>query len=91
MLHPAQLAPRLYTTAAFVPLMRTSTLRFWCSVNTQLPGAPFTAERLVDAMMHDKKNEGGALTFILARDIGQAFVARDVAPEAVHSFLRERL
>lgn len=58
---------------------------------TRLPGAPFPAERLVDAMMHDKKNEGGALTFILARDIGQAFVARDVAPEDVHSFLRERL
>lgn len=57
----------------------------------RLPGAPFTAERLVDAMMHDKKNEGGALTFILARDIGQAFVARDVASEHVHSFLRERL
>jgi 3-dehydroquinate synthase len=58
---------------------------------SRLPGAPFAAERLVDAIMHDKKNEGGALTFILARGIGEAFVARDVAPEHVHSFLRERL
>lgn len=57
----------------------------------RLPGAPFAAERLVEAMMHDKKNEGGALTFILARGVGQAFVARDVDPEKVHAFLRERL
>lgn len=57
----------------------------------KLPGAPFTAERLVDAMMHDKKNEGGALTFILARGIGQAFVARDVDAGKVHAFLREHL
>jgi len=58
---------------------------------SRLPGAPFIAERLVDAMMHDKKNEGGALTFILARAVGEAFVARDVAPEHVHAFLLEHL
>lgn len=56
---------------------------------SRLPGGPFAPDRLVDAMMHDKKNEGGALTFILARGIGEAFVARDVAPDAVHTFLRE--
>lgn len=56
---------------------------------SRLPGGPFLPDRLVDAMMHDKKNEGGALTFILVRGIGEAFVARDVSPDAVHTFLRE--
>lgn len=58
---------------------------------SRIPGAPFTAERLVEAMMHDKKNEGGSLTFILARGIGEAFVARDVDAAAVTAFLAERV
>jgi 3-dehydroquinate synthetase len=57
----------------------------------RLPGGPFDADRLVTAMMHDKKNEGGALTFILARGVGDAFLARDVDPARVHDFLEERL
>ena len=35
----------------------------------------------------DKKNDGAALTLILARGIGQAFVARDVDPAALAAFL----
>ena len=58
---------------------------------SRIPGAPFTADRLVEAMMHDKKNEGGSLTFILARGIGDAFVARDVDAAAVTAFLAERV
>jgi 3-dehydroquinate synthetase len=57
----------------------------------RLPGGPYDAGKLVEAMMHDKKNEGGALTFILARGIGEAFVARNVDPSKVHAFLAERL
>ena len=41
----------------------------------QLAGHPFRAERLVAHMAQDKKAEDGALTFILARGIGDAFVA----------------
>ena len=42
---------------------------------------------LVAHMMHDKKKEGGRLPFILARGIGQAFLARDVELEEVARFL----
>jgi 3-dehydroquinate synthase len=38
-------------------------------------------------MAQDKKAEGGRLTFILARAIGDAFVAKDVDAEAVRRFL----
>jgi 3-dehydroquinate synthase len=47
----------------------------------------------IDALMEhfsrDKKASNGALTFILARDIGQAFVARDVPPAHVREVLAE--
>jgi 3-dehydroquinate synthase len=38
-------------------------------------------------MVQDKKAEAGRLTFILARGIGDAFVAKDVAAEDVRKFL----
>jgi 3-dehydroquinate synthase len=50
-------------------------------------GGPFSAERLVAHMTHDKKAEGGALVFILARGVGEAFVAKGVEPAAVREFL----
>ncbi len=50
-------------------------------------GGPFDAVALAAHMAQDKKAEGGRLTFILARAIGEAFVARDVDAEAVHAFL----
>ncbi|WP_293903770.1 3-dehydroquinate synthase [Phenylobacterium sp.] len=52
-----------------------------------VPGHPFDAARLVAHMGQDKKAEGGRLTFILARALGDAFVARDVDAAAVHHFL----
>jgi 3-dehydroquinate synthase len=48
---------------------------------------PFDAEALVRHMGQDKKAEGGKLTFILARGLGDAFVAKDVNAEAVREFL----
>lgn len=53
----------------------------------QLAGHPFDAARLLAHMGQDKKAEGGRLTFILARRLGEAFVARDVDPAAIHAFL----
>ena len=53
----------------------------------QARGAPFAADRLMAHMAQDKKAEGGKLTFILVRAIGQAYVAKDVEPAAVHAFL----
>lgn len=44
-------------------------------------------ERLLGHMAHDKKNTGRGLTFILARGIGEAFIARDVPAAAVATVL----
>jgi 3-dehydroquinate synthase len=46
---------------------------------------------LLDIMRQDKKAQGGKLTFILARGIGEAFIARDVADADVLDFLTEDL
>ncbi len=56
-----------------------------------IPGAKPSAEKLMDYIAQDKKVSRGALTFILTRGIGQAFVARDVPPSEVLSFLKEEL
>jgi 3-dehydroquinate synthase len=50
---------------------------------------PFEADRLIAHMAQDKKAEGGALTFILARAIGEAFVAKGVEPDKLRRFLIE--
>ena len=50
-------------------------------------GQGFTADALLGHMGQDKKAEGGRLTFILVRGIGDAFVSKDVDPAAVRSFL----
>lgn len=55
---------------------------------TEIPGHPFAAERLVRHMAQDKKAERGRLTFILARCVGEAFVAKDVDAAAVTGFLQ---
>jgi 3-dehydroquinate synthase len=52
-----------------------------------VPGYPFSAERLVRHMAQDKKAEAGKLTFILARGIGEAFVAKDVPAYDIRDFL----
>jgi 3-dehydroquinate synthase len=53
----------------------------------QVKGAPFAADRLLEHMGQDKKAEGGRLTFILAKGLGQAFVAKGVDAAAVRAFL----
>ena len=50
-------------------------------------GAAFPADRLIAHMANDKKAEGGRLTFILARGIGEAFVEKAVDPAALRRFL----
>ena len=52
-------------------------------------GGAGDAETLLRLMGQDKKVRQGKLTFVLVRDIGQAFVARDVSPEEVRAFLAE--
>ncbi len=55
----------------------------------QLGAAPFAAGRLLEHMAQDKKAEGGRLSFILVRGIGQAFEAKGVDASEVRDFLVE--
>ncbi len=58
---------------------------------TDIPGELPDAATLLDIMHQDKKAQSGKLTFILARDIGKAFISRDVDQSAVLEFLRLEL
>ena len=49
--------------------------------------APISASAVLGRMSLDKKAHGGGLTFVLARAIGDAFIAKDVAPAAVREVL----
>jgi 3-dehydroquinate synthase len=53
----------------------------------QVAGGPFAASRLVGHMAQDKKAEGGRLTLVLARGLGETFVAKDVDAGALRDFL----
>jgi len=50
--------------------------------------SPFSADALAHHMTQDKKAEGGRLTFILARALGEAFVAKDVSRDSIVEFLK---
>lgn len=56
---------------------------------TALPPAARDADLLLSLMAQDKKVRRGALTFILTRGIGKAFVARDVPRDVVADFLED--
>ena len=58
---------------------------------SQIPGQLPPPATLLDIMRQDKKAQGGKLTFILVRGIGEAFIARDVADHDVLDFLTEDL
>jgi 3-dehydroquinate synthase len=57
----------------------------------QVPGGCGDPDALLAAMAQDKKVKDGALTFILARGIGESFVARGVDADAVRGFLADEL
>ena len=52
-----------------------------------IPGFEASARDILAAMRQDKKVERGRLTFILARGIGESFVARGLDEESVSAFL----
>jgi 3-dehydroquinate synthetase len=56
-----------------------------------IPGGTADPDELVRLMHQDKKVRQGKLTFILVRDIGAAFISRDVAPERVRDFLAREI
>ena len=58
----------------------------------QLAGLPtdiptFSTEAWLDAMGHDKKNIGSRIRYILLRNIGNAFVAEQIDPSAIHTLV----
>ncbi|EKV26900.1 3-dehydroquinate synthase [Caenispirillum salinarum AK4] len=55
----------------------------------RLEGARLDTDRLIAHMASDKKVAEGKVTFVLARGIGQAFLTRDVAPEALRATVAE--
>jgi 3-dehydroquinate synthase len=58
---------------------------------TAIAGRIWDIERLLDHMRHDKKVHSGRITFVLARGIGQAFLARDVDLGEVSGLLEQAL
>lgn len=58
---------------------------------SDLPAEARDADRLIALMAQDKKVQRGTLTFILVRGIGKAYIARDVARDAVAGFLEVEL
>jgi 3-dehydroquinate synthetase len=56
-----------------------------------IPGFDAGAGDIMAAMRQDKKAEGGRLTFILARGIGESFIARNVDEANVSAFLAREL
>ena len=54
---------------------------------SEIRSGPFPADALIAHMAQDKKAEAGALTFILARGLGDAFVAKAVDPDPLRQFL----
>ncbi|HEY8575305.1 MAG TPA: 3-dehydroquinate synthase [Devosia sp.] len=54
-----------------------------------IPGALGSTQTLMAAIAQDKKVSRGALTFILTRGIGRAFIEKNVDPAAVSAFLDE--
>jgi 3-dehydroquinate synthase len=53
----------------------------------EMGGRRYSAAALVARMGQDKKARNGALTFVLARAIGDAFLAENVDQRAVAEFL----
>jgi 3-dehydroquinate synthetase len=57
----------------------------------EIPGLDAAPEAILAAMRQDKKVERGRLTFILAKGIGESFIAKDVAEARVRDFLSDEL
>jgi len=52
-----------------------------------VPGQKWSVKSLIGHMRQDKKVRGGRITFILARRIGEAFIADDVPLKDVEALL----
>ncbi|GAB5456122.1 MAG: 3-dehydroquinate synthase [Henriciella sp.] len=57
----------------------------------RLPGGPYQAGPLVEAMRQDKKARGGKVPLILVKGLGQSFIYPDADLSDVQDFLQEEL
>ncbi len=57
----------------------------------KLPGGPYAAADLADAMKQDKKSRGGKVPLILARGLGQSFIYPEADLNDVAEFLAQEL
>ncbi len=55
------------------------------------PAINTSVDALIEIMSHDKKSSGGKMKFILAREIGEAFVTGDVPENLVRDVLKDSL
>jgi len=58
---------------------------------SHVPGGCGTVDELLDAMAQDKKVKAGSLTFILAKGIGQSFIAPGIEATKVRTFLTSEI
>ncbi|MEO1039805.1 MAG: 3-dehydroquinate synthase [Pseudomonadota bacterium] len=56
-----------------------------------LPGGPYRADRLVERMGEDKKNQAGQITLILARGAGEAYIATGADRASLTRFLKDEI
>ncbi|MBI4047075.1 MAG: 3-dehydroquinate synthase, partial [Devosia nanyangense] len=56
-----------------------------------IPGGRLELDELMTNIAQDKKVVRGALTFILTRGIGKAFIEKNVDPADVRAFLAEAI
>ncbi len=54
-------------------------------------GLPMRMADLLDALRHDKKKQDGDVRFVLLRNVGEAYVRGDIAPEKVADAFRAGL
>ena len=88
-----QLAFDLSARLGFCPPAAADRIRRHLSalaLPTALSSLPtVTPDALIAAMQKDKKVSAGRLTLVLARDIGEAFLCRDVLPATLGAFLAD--
>lgn len=65
--------------------------RHFASVGMRTEIGGVDADAVLELMRKDKKVKDGRITLILVRDIGQAFVSGDVAPDVLHAFLHDEI
>ncbi len=65
--------------------------RLFTAVNLPVKPPQSDAEKLVAHMQRDKKNEGGVVTLVLLKKLGEAYLDRSQNAAALVAFLRNRI